>query len=211
VGPANAIAEGDAQARRVPVCAVPSSVAFNGDGSRTFIACTGEDSIATVDSQSGEVLSRIPAGPGEVNKPYALVADPVHDRLLVGNQVSFSVSLFDLSDTPNLLSTTQRVPGVPMFPALLSETTLVVPFQAPNGAALYDVATGTQLLAIQYSDADCTNPAEFTVSGDSRLRLVCEGDHYHPGAVVEVDPDTLAILSSVPVGLYPERMSILEP
>jgi len=211
IDPASGIATKDARLRRVSLCAAPSAIAFDGDGARVFVACTGEDSITVVDSTSGEVLSRVPAGEFAVNKPYALVADPTRNRLLVSNQVSFAVSVFDLSDTPNLLTTLTRTSGVPMFAVLVSENTLAVPFQAPNGAALFDLDTGKQLLELQYSDADCTNPAEFSITSDSRLRLLCEGDHYRPGAVVEVDPDTLEITSSVSVELYPERMSILEP
>jgi len=218
VDPASAIAKGNAQAHRGAVCAVPSAIAFDADGSRAFVACTGEDSVAVVDSASGEVLSRVPAGSAMVNKLYALVADGARDRLLVSNQLTSSVSVFDLSDTPHLLATAQRpadsLLGLPMFAVLLSETRLAVPFQASNGAngaALFDITTGEELLEIQYSDADCTNPAELSLSSDSRLRLVCEGDHYRPGAVVELDPNTLEIISSVTVDLYPERMSILEP
>jgi len=215
VDPASAIAKGTAEAHRVAVCAVPSAIAFNADGSRAFVACAGEDSIAVVDSASREVLSRVPAGIADVNKLYALVVDGARDRLLVSNQLSLSVSVFDLSDTPHLLATAKRPAesrlGIPMFAVLLSDTTLAVPFQAQNGAALFDLATGEELLEVVYSEADCTNPAELSVSSDSRLRLVCEGDHYRPGAVVELDPKTLEITSSVAVGLYPERMSILEP
>jgi len=217
---ASGMTQGKAEARRIPVCAAPAAIAFDGSGTRVFVACTGEDSIAVVDSASGEVLSRVPAGEAAVNKPYALVIDPERERMLVSNQVSFAVSVFDLSDSPNLLTTLAprldeeqgvRISGIPMFAALLSDTTLVVPFQAPNGAALFDLNTGKELLEVQYSDADCTNPAQFSVSSDSRLRLVCEGDHYRDGAVVEVDPATLEIIASVPVEIYPERMSILEP
>jgi len=216
VDPANAIAQGVATPNRREVCAVPSAIAFDGDGARLFVACTGEDSVVVVDRASGTVLSRVPAGAAEVNKPYALVVDAGRDRLLVSNQVALSVSVFDLGDTPHLLTTLARTSAVPMFPVLLSDNTLAVPFQAPNGAALngaalFDVATGERVLEIQYSDADCANPSEFSLTGDSRLFLVCEGDHYHPGAVVEVAPDTLAITARVPVELYPERMSILEP
>jgi hypothetical protein len=164
-----------------------------------------------IDAGSGEVLSRVPAGAAGVNKPYALVADPARDRLMVSNQVAFSVSVFDLSDAPKLLATLTAVPGTPMFAALVSASTLAVPFKAPNGAALFDIVTGAKLLEVQYTDADCTNPAEFSVTSDLRLRLVCEGDHYRPGAVVEVDPDTLALKSRVSVAIYPERMAILEP
>jgi YVTN family beta-propeller protein len=217
VDPASAIAASNAQPQRLTLCAVPKALAFNGDGSRLFVACTGEDSVAVVDSASQTVLSRVPAGASDVNKPYALLVDPGRERLLVSNQVSRTVSMFDLGDTPNLLSTFRAVDdqgatvGIPMFSILLSDEVLAVPFQTPNGAALFDVKTGEQLLSILYSDADCMNPAEFSLTSDSRLRLVCEGDHYKPGQVVEIDPSTLAVIASVPVELYPERMSILEP
>lgn len=225
VDPASSIAKGTAAPTRLPVCAVPSSVAFDSDGVRAFVACTGEDSLVVVDSATQTVLSRGPSGPtvendpaASFNKPYGLVVDSVHERLLISNQVSRVVAVFDLSDPPKLLSS-HRVVGpmhtvdfsVPMLSALLSDSTLAVPFQSPNGAALFDVTSGEQLQRVQYTDEECLNPAEFTVTSDSRVFLVCEGDHYHPGAVVEVAPDTLAIIASVPVELYPERMTILEP
>jgi len=225
VDPASAIAQGNAVASRLPACAVPSTLAFDGEGARLFVACTGEDSLVVVDAATQTVLSRGPSGPtvagdpaASFNKPYGLVVDTAHERLLVSNQVSRTVAVFDLSDTPQLLFSHRFVGlmdttdfGVPMFSAMISDSTLAVPFQSPNGAGLIDVTSGEQGLKVQYSDEECMNPAEFTVTGDSRLFLVCEGDHYHPGAVVQVDPDTLAILGSISVELYPERMTIVEP
>ena len=210
VEPAAAITTDSAAPRRVPVCAAPAAIAFDAEGGRVFVACTGEDSLTVVDSRTGVVLSRVPAGSAVVNKPYALVADPARARLLVSNQVAFAVSIFDMNDAPNLL-TTLNVPGLPMFPAWVSDTTVVVPFQGPSGAALFDARTGEQLVQVEYSDADCMNPAEFSQSSDLRLRLVCEGDHYGPGAVVEIDPESLAIKSTVSVEIYPERMGMVEP
>lgn len=225
VDPATSIAKGNAAPKRLPACAVPSAIAFDSDGARLFIACTGEDSLVVVDSVSRTVLSRGPSGPSveddpaaSFNKPSGLVLDARRERLLVSNEVSRVVAVFDLSTPPNLLSS-HRVVGpmetvdfsVPMFPVLLSDTTLAIPFQSPNGAALFDITSGEQLHRVQYTDSECLNPAEFTVTGDSRLFLVCEGDHYHPGAVVQVDPDTLAVIARMPVELYPERMTIQEP
>lgn len=225
VDPARSIAQGEATPTRLPACAVPSTLAFDGGGARLFIACTGEDSLVVVDSATQTVLSRRPSGPTmpddpatSVNKPYALVVDPVRERLLVSNQVSRTVAVFNLNDTPELLSLHRLVGpmetadfSVPMFSVLVSDSTLAVPLQSPNGAALFDLTSGDQLLKVRYSDDECTNPAEFTLTTDSRLFLVCEGDHYHPGAVVAVDPHTLSVLASVPVELYPERLTILEP
>jgi len=100
---------------------------------------------------------------------------------------------------------------VPLFARWLSETTIAVPFQAPSGAALFDSQQGKLLVSINYSDEACSNPAELSMTNDGRLRLVCEGDHYTPGAVVELDPSTLAIRSTVSVGIYPERLTLFEP
>ncbi|HYQ00690.1 MAG TPA: hypothetical protein VER96_18555 [Polyangiaceae bacterium] len=225
VDPASSIAKGNAVPARLPVCAVPSAVAFDSDGARAFVACKGEDSLVVVDAATQTVLSRGPSGPtvpdnpaASFNQPYALVLDTARERLLVSNLVSRTVAMFDLSDTPNLLSSYHSVGtpdapdyAVPRFSALISDSKLAVPYQSPNGAALFDVATGELLLRVQYSDDECSNPAEFTVTSDSRLFLVCEGDHYHPGDVVELNPDTLEIIASIPVELYPERMTILEP
>ncbi|MET0795087.1 MAG: hypothetical protein ABW061_26450 [Polyangiaceae bacterium] len=211
VDPARAIAaQPPPDPNLFPVCAVPAAMAFNGDGSRVFVACTGEDSLVVVDSHSGAVLARVPAGNSAINKPYALVGDAARERLLVSNQVAFAVSVFDMGDTPSLLSTLAS-PGVPFFATWLSDSTIAVPFQAPSGAALFDAATGELLVQIGYSDQECLNPAELTVTSDGRLRLVCEGDHYASGAVVELDPTTLAIQASVSVGIYPERLSASEP
>ncbi len=210
VEPASDIANAEPTPTFIPVCAVPAAMAYNSDGSRLFVACTGEDTLAVLDPASAQVLSSVPAGSSTINKPYALVADATRDRLLVSNQVSGAVSLFDMGDTPNLLSTL-TVTGVPMYAAWVKDSTIAVPLQGPSGAALLDVETGEQLAQIAYAADECTNPAEFSVTSDGRLRLVCEGDHYTPGAVVEVDPDTLVIQTSVSVDTYPERMAISEP
>jgi hypothetical protein len=211
VDQASAIATGDATARRVPLCVAPTGIVFNAAGSRAYVACTGEDAIAVVDSQTGEALSRVRAGVGLVNQPHAILIDDQRQRLVTANWVASSLSVFELSDEPTLLATL-TVPGQPMFPAWLGESTLVAPFQEPGGAALFDATSGELLTQIQYTDEQCEKPSEFRVLSDGRLMLVCEGSHYaRPGAVVEVDPETLEVRGRVSVEIYPERMSIFEP
>jgi len=40
------------------------TLVFSEDGSRLYAAETGHDEIAEIDFESGEVLRRLPAGPG---------------------------------------------------------------------------------------------------------------------------------------------------
>jgi hypothetical protein len=40
---------------------------------------------------------------------------------------------------------------------------------------------------------------------------VCEGDHYEPGTLVQIDPLSLAVLEQVRLGIYPDRLAILPP
>jgi YVTN family beta-propeller protein len=210
IQPARAIASAEATPRRIPVCAVPGALAFNADGSRVFIACSGDDTLAVVDTESGDVLSQVPVGSAPANKPIALSGDGARERVLVSNEVSTVVSMFDMADTPSLLATL-RVPGVPRFATWISDGVIGVPHEGPNGVTLFDAATGDVQLDVVYTNEECEAPAELTTTHDGRLLLVCTGTKYTPGSVVELDPETLGIVSSVEVGRYPERLTISEP
>jgi hypothetical protein len=100
---------------------------------------------------------------------------------------------------------------VPYFAAFVSESQFVVPTQDPNALTLVDAASGAIVRELGYSNAECHNPSEARATPDGRVYLVCEGDHYTPGAVVEIDPATLGVKARASVGLYPERLAILEP
>lgn len=205
-----AIATSEATPRKISLCAVPASLAFNADGSRLYVACVGEDSLVVVDPESGEAVGRVPAGTSPANRPYALVADTARERLLVSNQVSSTVSVFDMADEPNVLAS-MWVPGMPMFGTWLSDSTIAVPYQQPSGVAVYDLETTEQRLDVSYPADQCDRPAELTLTRDGRLFLICEGTHYTPGAIVELDPETLAVQARLELGLYPERLTIWEP
>jgi hypothetical protein len=144
-----------------------------------------------------------------VEKPFALSVDPSGTSLLVSSQVARSVELFGLDDgmEPGL---SVVVRGVPYYAAWLSEARIVVPTQGPSGASLLDVESLSVLNEVIYSESECSNPHEARVEGD-RLFLVCQGDGYAPGAVVELDPESLAILSRIEVGLSPDRLLVLPP
>jgi YVTN family beta-propeller protein len=210
IQPASGVAHDTAEVASLKTCVAPATVVYGADGTRAFVACTGEDAIGVVDTVNQVVLSRVPAGSSPANKPYALTRNPAGTRLAVSNQVSQRVVVFDTEDTP-VPQATAVVPGVPFYAAWLDDDQLLVPVQGPSGAVLVDATTGSVLASALYADVDCNNPSDARQLTDGRLFLTCEGDHYTSGTVVELDPTTLAIQAKISVGIYPDRLAVLEP
>jgi hypothetical protein len=86
-----------------------------------------------------------------------------------------------------------------------------VPVQSPHSAALIDIEAGAIVKEVTFSADVCTNPSEAQATGDGRLFLVCEGTHFTPGTVIQLDPESLEVMAKVEVGEYPDRMTVLEP
>jgi len=208
--PASGVAASDATLSSVMTCIAPATVVYGPNAARAYVACTGEDSLVVIDTERATVLSRVPAGAGAPNKPYALTRNASGTRLALSNQVAQSVVVFSAGDTPAPVATV-RVPGVPYFSAWLGDARLLVPVQSPSGAALVDVTTGTVVASATYADTVCRNPSDARVSADGRLFITCEGDHFREGTVVRIDPQTLAVEAAVTVGVYPDRLAVLEP
>jgi DNA-binding beta-propeller fold protein YncE len=210
IKPASGVADETAEPTSVSTCVAPATVVYGHDGSRAFVACTGEDSLAVLDTNALTVLSRVPAGPLAANKPYALTRNAASTRLALSNQVAQMVVVFDTGDTPTAL-VSAKVPGVPFYAGWLGDDQLLVPVQGPSGLALVDTASGNVLSNVQYADDDCNNPSEALVLDDGRVFLTCEGDHYKPGTIVRIDPTSLAIQAKVSVGIYPDRLAVEKP
>jgi len=216
VEPGALLGTGPASARAVTVCAAPFAVAYAAGDTRAFVTCTGEDSVAVLDPADFAVPARIPitVPRGGVTKPYAATTDAARRRLVVSSAVSRSVTLIGMSDmavgwTVAFDGTPGLPAGVPYFAAWPSDSALVVPVQSPDGAALLDAASGTVITSRAYSADECSAPRQAVSGPGGRLFLVCEGDHFSPGALVELDATTLAVTRSVALELAPDRMAVL--
>ncbi len=98
--------------------------------------------------------------------------------------------------------------GAPSFAGWLSDDALVVPIQEPSSAAVIDADTGTITKEIAYADSDCLNPGEIQRAASGRVFMVCEGNHFGPGALVELDPESLEVRARVELDLWPDRLAI---
>ena len=212
VDPAPAMVTGDARIKQIVVCVSPAAVVYQPARARAFVACAGEDALASVDTAAASVIARVPAddGPG-VAKPGALVANATGTRLVLSNRVARQVVLFTSDDTPvRLISSTTTI-GVPYFSVWLSDAEILVPTQSPSGAVVVDVATGALTRQIGYGDDECASPRQAWRARDGRVFLLCEGDDIGPGAVARIDPATLVVQARTAVGIGPEKMTVLEP
>jgi hypothetical protein len=86
----------------------------------------------------------------------------------------------------------------------------VAPLQGPDGIARVDVERGTIEARVATPADVCQNPHAAKRAKDGRVYVVCEGDHVGPGAVLEIDPRTLAIKRRWIVGVYPDGIAFGE-
>ena len=145
-----------------------------------------------------------------IHEPYALLAERNFERLLVSNLSGKSVMSFAVGASLER-EWVSPVLGLPYFAAWLAADRVLVPLQTPSGAAVLDAASGELLGEASYRDGECLNPHEAVASSDGRVFLVCEGDHRANGAIVELDPESLAVIRRVEVGVFPDRLLFRDP
>lgn len=191
----------------VPVCVVPGALEFGNNAKRLYVACTGEDRLGIIDTGSESVVTLSPTGSRSFNKPVALVVG--EPGILVSNEVSRSVALLSAADTPELLAEV-FLQGIPRFGVFTSDKEVLVPVQATDGLVRIDLESASVVQEVHYAREDCEAPASLS-QYKGELWLVCESDHYRPGRLVRLDPDSLEVESGVALGLFPSRMAVYEP
>ena len=203
------LAVGLAGRRKGPVCVAPLDVVLGRDGTRAFVACTGEDQLAVIDTSNLAVLARVSAGDGPANDPTAIVIDPAGTRVLLSNALTQRVVAFRADDSGAELGSSAELPGIPGPVAFLSSAEWLVPLHAPDGAARIDAASGAILGYTSYTEEECRTPNTATVTVAAGVFLVCEGDHEGPGAVVQLDPVTLEVQARISIGRFPDALAVL--
>lgn len=202
------------------VCILPHGLTVSADGKRAWVACYGEDAVASVDfAQTPPAVVRTPLGPAARSDgapsygPYSLVADPSGQRAAVGCTESRDLRFFDLQ-LGEVAKPRWSEPGAGAvyFAAWSADgATLWVPTQAPDAVYRVDAATGKTEKTRTFVASECQKPHEVQRSQSGPLLVVCEGDHQGPGQVLALDPQSLQTLWSVPTGAYPDRVALAGP
>jgi DNA-binding beta-propeller fold protein YncE len=189
------------------------------DGRTAYVTCYGSDELAVValDDPALPVV-RVPVGPGAGSGgaiqygPYAAVRSPDGQLVYVSNLESKDVRVFDVAAGAFDPARVAPVRGAAFFPALgPADSTLLVPVQSPDGLMVLDTPSLTLRKARGFTRAECQRPHEAARAPDGRYVIVCEGDRQAPGALVQVDPETLEILGRTELGVYPDAIGFVPP
>jgi len=190
----------------LPLCITPRAFEFASDGS-LVAACVGDDALVELDLSSGELSTAFDVDPSAPQKPYAMSRSPDGQRLAVAYQLSRQIVLFDVEALDGA-NRSLPVSGVPSSTTWLSDEVLLVSICDPDGVVLID----TQDLSIiqKYNfGAECDAPSELALGPSGGLYLVCEGDGFQRGTLVQLDAQTLAAEKSLELGVAPDRMAVI--
>ncbi len=193
-----------------PLCVAPHGMTATRDGKALFVACYGSDELAIVDLGSPTLATtRVPLGanPGVPGAPtygpYSATLSLDETRVVVADLESMDLRVFDRASRTFVAGVAPSLGARAFMPAFVAPREVLVPLQGPDGLARVNVDTGAVVARVATGDA-CRAPHVARVARDGRVYVVCEGDHVGPGAVVQVDPASLAITKRWTVGVYPD-------
>ena len=200
-----------------PLCVAPHGISTTPDDHTAFVACYGSDELAVVDLTTPSLptarypLGASPGAPGvPTYGPYSATLSPDGKHVVVADLEGMDVRVFDRATKKFLADKTVNLGARAFMPAFVSADVVVVPLQGPDGIARVNLETGAIEARVATSDT-CRAPHVVKVAKDGRTYVVCEGDHVGKGAVVLIDPATLAIAKRWSVGVYPDGLELGEP
>lgn len=194
-----------------PICVAPHGATTSADDKLAIVACYGSDELAFVDLTKPELptaryaLGSLQGVPGVPRYgPYSVALSPSGAQLIVANLESSDVRVFDMAkrtfEGGGEIPTSAR----PFLPTFVSEDVALVPLQAPDGIVRINVKARRIMTRVDFAKDQCELPHAVRVANDGRVFVVCEGNHRDPGAVVELDAETLTIKKRWVVGVYPD-------
>jgi len=194
-----------------PVCVAPHGIAVAESDALAAIACYGSDEIALVDLASPDLpVTHVPIATGAGVPgaprfgPYSVAIAKDQRRALVSDMESDDVRVLDLGKR-EFEDIVVPLGARAMMPDFVAAEEALVPLQSPDGLARVAL-DGTVKRRVSFG-AECKNPHVARIAPDGRAYVVCEGDHVAPGAVIQVDPTTLAVEKRWVVGVYPDGIA----
>jgi DNA-binding beta-propeller fold protein YncE len=193
------------------LCVAPHGVVTTKDDRTAVVACYGSDELVLVELGSASLsAARYPLGPAQgvlgapKYGPYSALLSPDEKQIVVADLEGADVRIFDVETKRFAAEKTLTLGSRVMMADFVSADVVIAPLQSPDGLARLDVTHGAVLHRIAFAKSECELPHVVRKAKDGRVYVVCEGDHTANGAVLEVDPETLATKHRYVVGVYPD-------
>jgi hypothetical protein len=195
------------------ICVAPHGVITTPDDATAVVACYGSDELALVDLLgTGLPTQRFPLGAqqGVLGAPkfgpYSATLTPDAARIIVANLEGADVRVFDRAAKAFLPERAMTLGARVFMPDFVDAHAMIAPLQGPDGIARVNVERGLIEARVSTAADVCTSPHVARKAKDGRVYVVCEGDHLRPGAVIEIDPSSLAVRRRWTVGVYPDAI-----
>jgi DNA-binding beta-propeller fold protein YncE len=215
----------------IEVCPEPHILELSPDGNYLFSSCL-DDEIAMIDvsnPRAPKLVGQIREGanPGQEQLPSNAAYWPYAQQpsYAAGGQYTVWVSNWNPSHlgigiatitdqssaAANSFTTYIPMGSTPVFTTFSTDGSRAYnAHQGPDGVAVFDMVTLTQIDDIPLAAPDCQNPHQVLLSADGLMAAVlCEGDHSGAGQYAILDLTTKRVVSSTPTGTYPVEMRLL--
>jgi DNA-binding beta-propeller fold protein YncE len=196
------------------VCPTTHGAGLSADGKTLYVTCSQSDELAVVDVSDRTnpvIVKKLPVGPAAgppgqpVYAPYALAVSPKDGTVWLSDNNAGDVRVYDPASGMMDPARTVAVGGVAMFGEFSPDgATFYVPHQGDDALSAIDTTTRMKR-DVPLSQA-CKNAHAFVLApGGAAAVVVCEGDHAKvPGTALLMTTTPLTIISSTPVGLFPD-------
>jgi DNA-binding beta-propeller fold protein YncE len=201
----------------IDTCPGAHSLAIAPDGGRAYVSCV-DDHLALLELDDFSVtLVPVIESPGTALAPrcypYGLTMTPSGDAVWVSCFLSKEFVRYDVESATMGPSSDVFLAGGGLFGGTTADgSELAVAHQEFDGVTLVDAAAHEVIATHLVPPAMCVKPhAVVYDDSETRLLVVCEGDHVNPGSLAVLDRVTGAVLQHLAVGTYPDDIAIIRP
>ncbi|MGH7563425.1 MAG: YncE family protein [Gemmatimonadota bacterium] len=192
------------EVKQIPVCTKPHGLVASNDGSTVYVSCTRDNvlkkislsTLSVVDSTS--TLTEQDRAEDKVCYPAGLALSKDDSELYVACHKHSEIRVMP---TDRFGTFTNAIPvgdGPYLIKVDPSGERLYVPNRDSQSFSVVDLASET---VIDTRPSSATHPHTFTFGPDGMVFLSMESHAVVPGAIDVIDPETLATIRSIPVGL----------
>jgi DNA-binding beta-propeller fold protein YncE len=192
------------EVKQIPVCTKPHGLVASHDGSAVYASCTRDNvlkkiSVATlsvVDSMN--TLTEEDTAAEKVCYPAGLALSKDDSKLYVACHKHGEIRVMATNDLGTFTGAIPVGDGPYLIKVDPAGERLYVPNRNDQSYSVVDLASET---TIATKPSSATHPHTFAFGPDGTVFLSMESHAVVPGAIDVIDPETLATIRSIPVGL----------